>query len=332
VNNKPLVNPPTDLQYNSQGELRHLLTTEGLRRETCERIFALTDSLTDSQTEISAVRKLPVLRGKTIVLLFFEPSTRTRTTFEIAAKRLSADVTVVNVATSATSKGESLVDTIETLQAMQADMFVVRHGQSGAADLIARHVAPHVSVVNAGDGCHAHPTQALLDAYTIRQHKGQVEGLRVAIVGDLLHSRVARSQIHVLETLGAKQINLIGPKNLVPAAFEELGTRVYHDLREGLRGVDVVMGLRMQRERMDSGVLPSDREYFHYYGLTEEHLRWAAADAIVMHPGPVNRGVEIDSSLLESDRSVILDQVTNGIAVRMAAISLVLSRSWMVEA
>ena len=329
---KSLVETHTRAQYNSQGELHHLLTTEGLRRETCERIFALTGSLTDSLTATCTVRKLPVLRGKTIVLLFFEPSTRTRTTFEIAANRLSADVTVVNVATSATSKGESLVDTIETLQAMQADMFVVRHGQSGAAHLIARHVASHVSVVNAGDGCHAHPTQALLDAYTIRQHKGQVKGLRIAIVGDLLHSRVARSQIHILQTLGAAQINLVGPKNLVPAEFEALGTQVYHDLRDGLRGVDVVMGLRMQRERMAGGVLPSDREYFRYYGLTEERLNWAADDAIVMHPGPVNRGVEIDSSLLDSDRSVILDQVTNGIAVRMSAISLVLSRSWSVEA
>lgn len=315
------------IQYDRRDELHHLLTTEGLRRETCERIFALTDSL----TETSAVRKLPVLRGKTIVLLFFEPSTRTRTTFEIAANRLSADVTVVNLATSATSKGESLVDTIETLQAMQADMFVVRHAQSGAAHLIARHVAPHVSVVNAGDGCHAHPTQALLDGYTIRQHKGQVEGLRIAIVGDLLHSRVARSQIHVLKTLGAAQINLVGPKNLVPTEFEALGTRVYHNLEDGLQGVDVIMGLRMQRERMAGGVLPSDREYFRYYGLTEERLKVAAPDAIIMHPGPVNRGVEIDSALLDSDRSVILDQVTNGIAVRMSAISLVLSRSWSVE-
>lgn len=317
----------TNLQYDGRGELHHLLTADGLKLETCERIFALADSL----TETPGVKKLPVLRGKTIVLLFFEPSTRTRTTFEIAANRLSADVSAVNVATSATTKGESLVDTIETLQAMQADMFVVRHAQSGAAHLIARHVAPHVSVINAGDGCHAHPTQALLDGYTIRQRKGQVEGLRIAIVGDLLHSRVARSQIHLLQTLGVAQINLVGPKNLVPRAFEALGTRVYHDLRQGLQGVDVVMGLRMQRERMESGVLPSDREYFHYYGLTEERLKWAADDAIVMHPGPVNRGVEIDSALLDSGRSVILDQVTNGIAVRMAVMSLVLSRSWSVD-
>jgi aspartate carbamoyltransferase catalytic subunit len=320
------VRQPDDQQYRADGQLHHLLTTEGLQRETCERIFELADSLTEG----SAVKKLPVLRGKTIVLLFFEPSTRTRTTFEIAANRLSADVSAVNVATSATSKGESLVDTIETLQAMQADMFVVRHAQSGAAHLIASHVAPHVSVINAGDGCHAHPTQALLDGYTIRQQKGQIDGLRVAIVGDLLHSRVARSQIHLLQTLGAAQINVVGPKNLVPAAFESLGTRVYHDLRAGLEGVDVVMGLRMQRERMAGGVLPSDREYFRYYGHTAERLEWAAPGAIVMHPGPVNRGVEIDSALLDSDRAVILDQVTNGIAVRMATISLVLSRPWSV--
>ncbi|MEL0081933.1 MAG: aspartate carbamoyltransferase catalytic subunit, partial [Gammaproteobacteria bacterium] len=309
-----LANSPGELQYTPDGELHHLLTTDGLHRETCERIFLLADSLTDT----GAVKKLPVLRGKTIVLLFFEASTRTRTTFEIAANRLSADVTAINMATSATSKGESLVDTIETLQAMHADLFVVRHSQSGAADLIARHVAPHVSVVNAGDGCHAHPTQALLDAYTIRQHKGQVDGLRIAIVGDLLHSRVARSQIHILKTLGVEQINLVGPKNLVPEAFRGPGTQVHHQLRTGLQGVDVVMGLRMQRERMDAGVLPSDREYFSHYGLTEEQLQWAAPEAIVMHPGPVNRGVEIDSSLLESGRSVILDQVTNGIAIRMA--------------
>ena len=317
----------TDPQYHADGQLRHLLTTEGLLPETYQRIFALADSLTDNQT----IRKLPVLRGKTIVLLFFEASTRTRTTFEIAANRLSADVSVVSVATSATSKGESLLDTVETLQAMQADMFVVRHGDSGAAHLIASHVADHVSVVNGGDGCHAHPTQALLDMYTIRQQKGQVEGLRVAIVGDLLHSRVARSQIHALKTLGAAQINVIGPKSLVPDQFANMGVQVHRDLRRGLDGVDVIMGLRMQRERMDGGMLPSDREYFHHYGLTLERLGWAADGAIVMHPGPVNRGVEIDSSVLDSPSAVILTQVSNGIAVRMAAMSLVLGRTWSVE-
>ena len=216
------VQTTAQLQYSDTGELRHLLTTEGLSRQSYQRIFELADSLTETQ----GVRKLPVLRGKTIVLLFFEPSTRTRTTFEIAANRLSADVTVVSVASSATSKGESLFDTVETLQAMQADMFVVRHAQSGAAHLIAEHVAPNVSVVNAGDGCHAHPTQALLDMYTIRQKKGDVEGLRVAIVGDLLHSRVARSQIHALRALGAAQINLIGPQSLVPDRFAALGCTI----------------------------------------------------------------------------------------------------------
>ncbi|HAC35189.1 MAG TPA: aspartate carbamoyltransferase catalytic subunit [Gammaproteobacteria bacterium] len=321
------VQTTAQLQYSDTGELRHLLTTEGLSRQSYQRIFELADSLTETQ----GVRKLPVLRGKTIVLLFFEPSTRTRTTFEIAANRLSADVTVVSVASSATSKGESLFDTVETLQAMQADMFVVRHAQSGAAHLIAEHVAPNVSVVNAGDGCHAHPTQALLDMYTIRQKKGDVEGLRVAIVGDLLHSRVARSQIHALRALGAAQINLIGPQSLVPDRFAALGCTIHRDLRAGLAGVDVVMGLRMQRERMEGGLLPSNREYFHHYGLTRKRLDWAAENAIVMHPGPVNRGVEIDSDLMDDERSVILDQVTNGIAVRMAAMSLVLGRAWTVN-
>jgi aspartate carbamoyltransferase catalytic subunit len=229
-----------------------------------------------------------------------------------------------NIGVSSTSKGETLVDTLRNLEAMHCDMFVVRHNESGTAQFIAKHVAPHISVVNAGDGRHEHPTQAMLDMYTIRQHKGAFEPLRVAIVGDVLHSRVARSEIHALTTLGVSEVRVVGPKTLIPIGVEGLGVHVYHDLKAGLRDVDVVVMLRLQRERMQGALLPSEHEYFEYYGLSEDVLEVAHPDAIVMHPGPINRGVEIASNVADGSRSVILEQVSNGIAVRMAVMAMTL--------
>jgi aspartate carbamoyltransferase catalytic subunit len=313
--------PPThELQLDATGRLRHFLTVEGLSRELLERIMDTAESFA-SVTE-QTVKKVPLLRGKTVVNLFFETSTRTRTTFELAAKRLSADVLNINIATSATSKGESLLDTIRNIEAMHVDMFVVRHAESGAAHFIARHVAPHISVINAGDGRHAHPTQAMLDVFTIRKAKGDFADLTVAIVGDILHSRVARSEIHALKTLGTKEVRVIGPRTLLPAAVDSLGVATYHNLDEGLEGVDVVIMLRLQKERMSGAFIPSEHEYFARFGLTEKRLARARPDAIVMHPGPINRGVEIDSQVADGDRSVILQQVTHGIAIRMAIMSM----------
>jgi aspartate carbamoyltransferase catalytic subunit len=259
-----------------------------------------------------------------VVNLFFEASTRTRTTFELAAKRLSADVLNIQANASSTTKGETLLDTLETLQAMQVDMFVIRHSDSGAAHFFAQHAAPHVAILNAGDGRHAHPTQALLDVFTIRRHKPQLDGIKVAIVGDLLHSRVARSNIHALHALGVPEIRVVAPLTLMPCDIDTLGVQVHHDLRSGLRGVDVVMSLRLQRERMNGHYLPSADEYFQRYGLTPQSLELARDDAIIMHPGPINRGVEIDSQVAYGPRSVILEQVTHGIAVRMAVMAMIL--------
>jgi aspartate carbamoyltransferase catalytic subunit len=308
-------------QLNANGELQHLLSTEGLPREVLLQILDTAESFA-GVTE-REVKKVPLLRGKSVFNLFFEPSTRTRTTFEIAAKRLSADVINLNIAVSSATKGESLLDTVANLSAMQADIFVVRHASSGAPYLIARHVKAHEHVVNAGDGRHAHPTQGLLDLFTIRHYKKDFTRLSVAIVGDILHSRVARSLIHGLTTLGAPEVRVIGPQTLLPTGVEALGVRVFHDMVEGLRGVDVVVMLRVQNERMRGALLPSAQEFFKHYGLTEEKLAAAAKDAIVMHPGPMNRGVEIDSAVADGPRSVILPQVTFGIAVRMAVMSIV---------
>jgi aspartate carbamoyltransferase catalytic subunit len=307
-------------QLNSNGELHHLLTIEGLPREIVLHILDTAHSfLSVGEREI---KKVPLLRGKAIFNLFFEASTRTRTTFEIAAKRLSADVINLNVGTSSQSKGETLLDTVANLSAMHADMFVVRHSQSGAAHLIAGHVAPYIHVINAGDGRHAHPTQGLLDVFTIRHYKKEFASLRVAIVGDVLHSRVARSQIHALTTLGVPEVRVIGPRTLLPTNVSELGVHVYHDMASGLKAVDVVIMLRLQNERMQGALLPSAQEFFKYYGLTPEKLAHAKPDAIVMHPGPMNRGIEIESSVADGRQSVILPQVTFGIAVRMAVMSI----------
>ncbi len=308
-------------QLNEHGELKHLLTIDGLPRRIVENILDTAASFVSVGER--EVKKVPLLRGKSIFNLFFENSTRTRTTFEIAAKRLSADVLNLNINASSTSKGESLLDTIANLSAMQADMFVVRHASSGAPYLIAEHVAPHVHVINAGDGRHAHPTQGLLDMYTIRHYKKEFHNLTVAIVGDILHSRVARSDIHALTTLGVPEIRAIGPRTLLPNGLEQMGVQVHHDMNTGLKGADVIIMLRLQNERMQGALLPSSGEYFKNYGLTPERLALAKPDAIVMHPGPMNRGVEIDSAVADGAQSVILDQVTFGIAVRMAVMSIV---------
>jgi aspartate carbamoyltransferase catalytic subunit len=314
-----------DIQLDSAGRLRHFLTIEGLGRDLLSQILDTAESFAGVAQQ--SVKKVPLLRGKTIVNLFFEASTRTRTTFELAAKRLSADVLNLNIPASSTSKGESLVDTLRTLEAMHCDMFVVRHSDSGAAHFIAQHAAPHVSVINAGDGRHAHPTQALLDAFTLRRHKGNFEHVRVAIVGDILHSRVARSEIHALNTLGVAEVRVVAPKTLLPANVDAMGVHVFHEMRTGLKDVDVVMMLRLQRERMHGALLPSEREYFHLYGLTPEKLAVAKPDVIVMHPGPINRGVEISSTVADGSHSVILQQVSHGIAIRMAVMSMAMQRT-----
>ena len=308
-------------QLNKNGELIHLLSTEGLSKDILTHILNTADNFVSVNDR--EVKKVPLLRGKSVFNLFFENSTRTRTTFEIAAKRLSADVFNLDIARSSTAKGETLLDTIDNLSAMAADIFVVRHSESGAPYLIAQHVAPHVHVVNAGDGRHAHPTQGLLDMYTIRHYKKDFSNLRVAIVGDVLHSRVARSDIHALTTLGAAEVRVVGPRTLVPADMVSMGVRVFHNLEEGIKDCDVIIMLRLQNERMSGALLPSSQEYFKSFGLTEKRLELAKPDAIVMHPGPINRGVEIDSAVVDGPQAVILSQVTFGIAVRMAVMSIV---------
>ncbi|WP_343630865.1 aspartate carbamoyltransferase catalytic subunit [Roseateles sp.] len=307
-------------QLNKHGELIHLLSTEGLPRAVLHQI--LDTAGTFLSVNDREVKKVPLLRGKSVFNLFFENSTRTRTTFEIAAKRLSADVINLDIARSSTAKGETLLDTVANLSAMHADMFVVRHSESGAPYLIAQHCAPHVHVVNAGDGRHAHPTQGLLDMYTIRHYKKDFTKLTVAIVGDIVHSRVARSDIHALSTLGVPEIRAVGPKTLVPGDLKDMGVRVCHDMAEGVKDADVIIMLRLQNERMSGAMLPSAGEYFKSFGLTPEKLALAKPDAIVMHPGPINRGVEISSTVADGQHSVILPQVTFGIAVRMAVMSI----------
>jgi aspartate carbamoyltransferase catalytic subunit len=312
-------------QLNQHGELTHLISTEGLPRDILTHILDTASTFVPLAER--DVKKVPILRGKSVFNLFFENSTRTRTTFEIAATRLSADVFNLNINVSSAAKGETLLDTIANLAAMQADIFVVRHEASGAPYLIARHVAPHIHVINAGDGRHAHPTQALLDMYTIRHFKKDFSNLTVAIVGDVLHSRVARSNIHALTTLGVAELRAIGPLTLLPGGLEQMGVKTYTDMAQGLRDVDVIIMLRLQNERMRGALLPSAHEYFKHYGLTQEKLAYAKPDAIVMHPGPMNRGVEIESAVADGPQSVILNQVTFGIAVRMAVMSIVAGAS-----
>jgi len=314
-----------NIQLDKNGQLKHFLTVEGLSTELLTNILDTAESFANINEQ--SVKKVPLLRGKTIANLFFEASTRTRNTFELAAKRLSADVLNVNISTSATSKGETLMDTLQNLQAMQCDMFVVRHNASGAAHYIANRVAPGISVINAGDGSHAHPTQAMLDMFTIRRNKGADFGrLRVAIVGDVLHSRVARSQIHALNILNTGNVRVIAPKTLIPSGIEDMGVEVFNNMEEGIKDADVVVMLRLQKERMQGALLPSEQEYYQMYGLTEKRLSLCKPDAIVMHPGPINRGVEIESCVADGSQSVILDQVTYGISVRMAVMSMALGR------
>jgi len=310
-------------QLNAEGNLRHLLTLEGLPKEQIIYILDTAQQFVSVTDPAREVKKVPLLRGKSVFNLFFENSTRTRTTFEIAANRLSADVINLDISTSSTAKGESLLDTIDNLVAMQADIFVVRHSVSKAPIEIAQHVPDHVHVVNAGDGSHQHPTQGLLDMYTIRHFKKDFKGLKVAIIGDIVHSRVAKSNIFALRTLGCEDIRVIGPESLLPKDLDMLGVKVFHSMEEGLKGVDVVMTLRIQKERMEAGQVPEGEAFFKQYGLTPARLALAKPDAIVMHPGPMNRGVEIDSAVADGPQSVILNQVTFGIAVRMAVMSIV---------
>ncbi len=296
---------------------RHLLSIKDLDKEDITLILDTAEGFRDVLKR--DIKKVPALRGKTVVNLFFEPSTRTRTSFEVAAKRLSTDVINFSVPTSSVVKGESLIDTAKTIQSLGADFVVVRHSSSGASHLLSRQM--DASIINAGDGINEHPTQALLDAFTIREKKGILKGLKVAIVGDILHSRVAKSNIPCLRKLGA-EVRLIGPPTLIPDGFREEGIEVFHSMEEGIEDVDVIMMLRIQLERQDRGFFPTVDEYFRLWGLTTERLSLAKEDAIVMHPGPMNRGVEIDSAVADSPSSVILEQVTNGIAVRMAVLYL----------
>jgi aspartate carbamoyltransferase catalytic subunit len=298
---------------------QHLLNTEKLTAPLIHTYLEKAASFLDEQNQLIS---LPLLEGKTVANVFFETSTRTRSAFELAAKRLDAQVLNFNVALSATSKGETLLDTLHNLEAMQCDLFVIRHPDSGAAHFAAEHLGPNTSVINAGDGRHAHPTQALTDIFTISRYKQSFSALRVAIVGDILHSRVARSQIHLLNHLRTGEVRVIAPNTLMPPYIEKLGVHAFSSLQDGLKDVDVIIMLRLQKERMQQGLLPSLQEYFKYYGLTQEHLNCAAHDAIVMHPGPINRGVEISSLVADGAQSVILDQVHLGVAMRMAVLSL----------
>ena len=309
-----------NLQLDKNGKLRHFLTIDGLSQTILTQILDTAESFLDITQQ--AAKKVPSLRGKTVANLFFEASTRTRVSFELAAKRLSAEVLNLNIATSSTAKGESLLDTIQNLLAMQCDILVMRHQDSGAAHFVAKHLGDNVSVINAGDGLHAHPTQAMLDMLTIRRHKKDFASLRVAIIGDISHSRVARSEIQALKILGVSEIRVIAPKTLLPNDVESLGVEVYHDLKPGLKHVDVIMLLRLQRERMQSALLPSENEFYQCYGITTNRLTLANPEALVMHPGPINRGVEISSAVADGAQSVILEQVKYGIAVRMAIMAI----------
>jgi aspartate carbamoyltransferase catalytic subunit len=313
----------SQLQLNDQGELTHLLTLEGLSKEHILHILDTAQQFVAVSDSDREVKKVPLLRGKNVFNLFFENSTRTRTTFEIAAKRLSADVVNLDIQTSSTAKGETLLDTIDNLVAMQADIFVVRHKTTGAAVEVAQHLPPHVHVINAGDGTNQHPTQGLLDMYTMRHYKQDFTKIKVAIIGDIVHSRVAKSNIHALTTLGCPEIRAIGPESLLPKDLNMMGVKIYNNIEEGLKGVDVVMTLRIQKERMEAGQVPEGDEFFKQWGLTKERLKLAKPDAIVMHPGPMNREVEIASEVADGPQAVILKQVTFGIAVRMAVMSIV---------
>ncbi len=300
---------------------KHLLGIEGLSRPDIESLLAMADEEVSTSRQVE--KKKSTLRGRTQINLFFEPSTRTQASFELAGKRLGADVMNMSVANSSARKGETLIDTAQTLNAMRPDLIVVRHHAAGAVQLLSRKV--DCSVINAGDGAHEHPTQALLDALTIKRAKGAIEGLVVAICGDILHSRVARSNMICLSALGAN-VRLVAPPTLLPAGIERFGFPIFHDMREGIRGADIVMMLRLQRERMHGSFIPSTKEYFRYFGLDEEKLKLAKPDALVMHPGPMNRGVEISTDVADGAQSLIREQVEMGVAVRMAVLEALARR------
>jgi aspartate carbamoyltransferase catalytic subunit len=319
--NKDLIS--NDIQVNSSDKLIHLLGLEGLSKNHLTHILYVADSLLDGQGNL---KKSKALDDMSIANLFFEPSTRTRNTFEIAGKRTSANIINVDLANSATKKNESLLDTMHTLKAMQIDMFVIRHKQSGLPHHVAKNL-DGVSILNAGDGINAHPTQALLDMLTIRQHKKKFENLSVTIVGDIIHSRVAHSDIQALKTLGASDIRLIAPTGLQYSTEQCAIVKCFNNIEEGIKNCDVVIVLRLQKERMLEAGIPNEQEYFNSYGLTPKRLSLAKSDAIVMHPGPINRGVEIDSSVANGKQSVILQQVSNGIAVRMAVMAILAGKS-----
>ena len=314
----------TNQIISNNSKINHLISTDDLNYESIIKIFDMAESFFKiGQRDI---KKIPLLRGKTICNLFFENSTRTRTTFEIAAKRLSADVINLDIPTSSQSKGESIFDMVDNLIAMGTDIFVVRHPEAGVPNKIANHVASNIHIINGGDGSNAHPTQGLLDAFTIRKFKKKFSTLKIAIVGDIQHSRVAKSEINVLSTLGAKEIRVIGPKSLMPDNIDQLKVKVFHTMEEGLKDVDVVMMLRIQKERMSNDTIPSESEYFKSFGLNQKRLKIAKDNALVLHPGPINRGVEIESEVADGKQSVILNQVKYGIAIRMAVMAMMVGK------
>ncbi|HEY7873215.1 MAG TPA: aspartate carbamoyltransferase catalytic subunit [Rudaea sp.] len=306
-------------QLDADGRLHHLFTLDGLPRATILALLDRAEALRDESR--GGTRPLDRLRGRTVINLFFEPSTRTRTSFDLAAQRLGAQVINFDIASSSTVKGETLLDTVHTLEAMHADAFVVRHKESGTPGYIAENLRSDAAVLNAGDGNHAHPTQGLLDALTIRRHRGDFSTLRVTICGDIRHSRVARSDVHALAALGVHDIRLCAPPELAPASAEFPQCRIFHDFDEAIAGVDVAIMLRLQKERMQAAAIPSETEYFARYGLSTERLRRAAPDCLVMHPGPINRGVEIAGDVADGPQSLILEQVANGVFVRMAVLA-----------
>ncbi len=309
-------------QIDRDGRLRHLITLDGLTRLQLLDLLDSAEAL--RATAERPVNKLPILRGRTVVNLFFEPSTRTRTSFELAATRLSADVVNFDVGASSTKKGETLLDTLRTLEAMRCDLFVVRHAQNGTPEYLARNAAPGVVIVNGGDGNHAHPTQGLLDVFTIRRHKPDLSRLIVTIVGDILHSRVARSDVHALKLLGVGEIRLAGPAALLPQDATDMGCTLADNIEAALTGADVIIMLRLQKERMQAALIDSDEAYARSWGLNSQRLALARPDAIVMHPGPINRGVEITDEIADGPQSVIFQQVSNGVAVRMAVMARLL--------
>jgi aspartate carbamoyltransferase catalytic subunit len=313
----------TSLQYDSAGRLRHLLTLAGMAPERMRALLDRADALRGASH--GGTRPLDLLAGRTVINLFFEPSTRTRTSFDLAAQRLGAQVINFDIASSSTVKGETLLDTVHTLEAMHCDAFVVRHKESGTPGFIAHHLHSRAAVLNAGDGNRAHPTQGLLDVLTLRRHRPDFSALRIVICGDIRHSRVARSDIHALQTLGVADLRLCAPPQLLPTAGEFPGCGIFHNFEEAIAGADVAIMLRLQKERMEHAEIPSEADYFERYGLSEQRLRRAAADCLVMHPGPINRGVEIAAEVADGAHSLILEQVANGVFVRMAVLAELLA-------